>query len=142
MTRTLVVALRTVTAALAGAVAGIHLDLWSGHGYRFIPTIGNLFLLNGVAGSLLCIACLVLPRRVLPLAAASTALFAAGTITALVLSVNIGLFGFTESTHAPLLDQSVAVEAAAIAAGVALAALTRPRRQGSIQTKDPDPTPT
>jgi hypothetical protein len=141
MTRTLVIALRVVTAALVGAIAGIHLDLWSGHGYRYIPTIGKLFLLNGVAGSLLCIACLALPRRMLPLAAANTALFAAGTLTALVLSVNIGLFGFTESTHAPLFDQSIAVEAAAIAAGVALAAVTRPRRQTTTQTKGTDPTP-
>jgi hypothetical protein len=141
MTRTLVIVLRVATAALVGAVAGIHLDLWSGHGYRYIPTIGNLFLLNGVAGSLLCFACLLLPRRVLPLAAASTALFAAGTITALALSVNIGLFGFTESTHAALFDQSIAVEAAAIAAGVALAAVTRPRRHATAQTKDADPTP-
>jgi MYXO-CTERM domain-containing protein len=128
MTR-LTVALRVVTAGLVGAIAGIHLDLWASHGYRSIPTIGTLFLLNGISGSLLALTCLAAPRRLLAATAASAVLFAAGTIVALVLAVNVGLFGFTESTHAPLFDQAIAVEATTILAAALLAALAAHRRR-------------
>jgi hypothetical protein len=131
-TRTQITALRLVTAGLVGAIAGIHLDLWAGHGYRAIPTIGPLFLLNGISGSLLALGCLAAPRRLLAATAASAVLFAASAIVALVLSVNVGLFGFTESTHAPLFNQAIAVEAAAMLAGALLAgfALHRPPPAG------------
>lgn len=121
MTRAPVLTLRVVSAGLLAAIAGIHLDLWAGNGYRYIPTIGPLFLLNGVAGCALALACLAAPRRFLVPVAASGALFAAGTLGALLISVNFGLFGFTESTTAPLLYQAVAVESAEILTGVLLA---------------------
>jgi hypothetical protein len=120
MTR-IAVALRVSTAGLVGAIAGIHLDLWAGHGYRSIPTIGALFLLNGIAGSLLALGCLAAPRRFLAPTAASAVAFGASTLVALILAVNVGLFGFTESTMAPLFDQAIAVEAATMLAGALLA---------------------
>jgi hypothetical protein len=135
MTR-LEVALRVVTAGLVGAIAGIHLDLWAGHGYRSIPTIGPLFLLNGIAGSLLALACLAVPRRFLVPTAASAVLFAASAIVALVLAVNVGLFGFTESTMAPLFDQAIAVETATVLAGTLLAVVGIKR---PLPARTPDP---
>lgn len=132
MTRQATAALRIVTAGLVGAIAGIHLDLWAGHGYRDIPTIGPLFLLNGVAGALLALGCLAAPRRLLALTAASVVLFAAGTLVALVLAVNVGLFGFTESTHAPLFVQAIAVEAAAMLTGTLLAAAALGHRRAAV----------
>lgn len=131
MTRAVQAGLRAATAGLLATIAGIHLDLWANYGYQHIPTIGVLFLLDGIAGSILALACLAAPRRVVgPLAAASV-LFAAGTLAALVVSVNVGLFGFTESTTAPLFDQAVAVEAAAIMTGSLLALTSRARRSPS-----------
>lgn len=128
MTR-LAVAFRFLSAGLVGAIAGIHLDLYADHGYRFIPTIGALFLLNGIAGSFLALGCLTAPRRLLLPTAVSAVLYAAGTIIALVLAGNVGLFGFTESTHAPLFEQAITVEAATMLAAAVLAslALKRPR---------------
>lgn len=113
---------RLLIAALAGAIAGIHLDLWAADGYRHIPTIGGLFLLNGVAGSVLAVASLALPRRVVLLAWLATAGFAVTTLAALIVSLNTTLFGFHESTSAPLLVASIGVEAAAAIAGVAATA--------------------
>ena len=116
-----VVLLRVLIASLAAAIAGIHLDLWSSYGYRHIPTIGYLFMLNGVAGSLLAIASLTVPRRVLLLTWVGTAGFGTATLVALLVSINAKLFGFTETSNAPLLAPSIAVEAAAAITGVAAA---------------------
>lgn len=113
---------------LAGAIAGIHLDLWSHDGYRHIPTIGGLFLLNGIAGTVLALASVGLPRRVVPLAWLATAGFAGSTLIALLISLNGTLFGFHETTHAPLLGLSIAVEGAAFLVG-GLAAVWRFRAQ-------------
>lgn len=115
------VLLRLVTAALAGTIAGIHLDLWSGGGYRHIPTIGPLFLMNGIAGALLALVSLVVPRRIAPLAWAAIAGYAAATLAALLVSLNGGLFGFVETAGAPLFAPSIGVEAAAILIGAGAA---------------------
>lgn len=115
------VLLRTVTAALAGTIAGIHLELWSGSGYRHIPTIGPLFVVNGIAGALLALACLALPLRVVRLAWAAIAGYAAATLASVLVSLNGGLFGFVETARAPLLAPSIAAEAAAIVIGAAAA---------------------
>ena len=107
-------AARVVVGGLAGAIAGIHLYLWSSDGYRHIPTIGVLFLLNGIAGAVLALASFGLPRRVVPLAWLATGGFAGSTLIALLISLNNTLFGFHESTSAPLLGLSIAVEGAAV----------------------------
>jgi hypothetical protein len=97
--------------------AAIHLHLWES-GYRHIPTIGPLFLLQGVAGVLLAIAVAVVRR---PVAALAGAAFVASTIGGLVLSVEIGLFGFKDSLGAPWAAASLTVEAAAFLILVAAA---------------------
>jgi predicted lipoprotein with Yx(FWY)xxD motif len=79
-------------AALLIASASIHLDLYL-TGYRSIPTIGWLFLLQVIAGYVLAVA---IPATAQRLAAAAGALFALGTLGGYLLSLKVGLFGFTE----------------------------------------------
>lgn len=99
-------------AALLVWSAIIHLHLWS-EGYRHVPTIGPLFLVQGVAGIALAVA-LAVVRRVLVMMAAAA--FALGTIGGLLVTVNVGLFGFRDSLSAPLATESLVVEAVASAA--------------------------
>jgi hypothetical protein len=123
-----ILALRVVGAALLLALAGIHLYLWQ-QGYRTLDVIGPAFLLDtvcGIGGALLV---LFTPLRWLPVAAILGALLTAGTLAALVVTTTVGLFGFIESTAAPLWWVSVWVEAAGTVVLVALAAAAR-RRSG------------
>ena len=84
--------LRIAGAVLLSVSAGIHLDLYL-TGYRTIPTIGWLFLLQFIGGFTLAIAVLVTHSR---LAVAASAAFALSTLSAYLLAVWIGLFGFRE----------------------------------------------
>jgi predicted lipoprotein with Yx(FWY)xxD motif len=84
--------LRAAGALLLAGSAGIHLDLYL-TGYRSIPTIGWLFLVQLVVGFLLAVAVLVTRSR---LTAAASAAFALSTLSAYLLAVWIGLFGFRE----------------------------------------------
>ncbi|RZU32553.1 hypothetical protein [Blastococcus saxobsidens] len=117
---TLTWGLRFLGAVLLAAMGWLHLDLWF-DGYRTIAVIGPAFLLNAVAGFALAVLLLVVPRRLLAGAAALGALAAAGTLAALVLSTTVGLFGFVESTAAPLWWETLWIEAGAV---VVLAVLT------------------
>jgi hypothetical protein len=120
--------LRVVGAALLLAIAAIHVYLWQ-QGYRDIDVIGPAFLLQSViavGGALLV---LVAPLRLLPWAAILGALFALGSLGALLLTTFVGMFGFQESTKAEFWSTTVIVEiAAALVLGV-LAARTLPRRR-------------
>ena len=97
-------------AVLLGSSAAVHADLYV-TGYRHIPTIGSLFLLQVVVGALLAlVGVLGAARRggpgrslVGPLWAAS-ALFAAGTVVGYAVSRGTTLFGFHDvATTAGLL---------------------------------------
>ena len=110
--------LRISGAVLLAVSAGIHLDLYL-TGYRKIPTIGWLFLLQVIVGFVLTIAALVTRSR---LAAAASAALALSTLAAYLLAVWIGLFGFKEiRTRAGL--AAGLIEVAAFAT-LALAAVT------------------
>jgi len=110
--------LRISGALLLAVSAGIHLDLYL-TGYRKIPTIGWLFLLQVIVGFVLTIAALVTRSR---LAAAASAALALSTLGAYLLAVWIGLFGFKEiRTRAGI--AAGLIEVAAFAT-LALAALT------------------
>ena len=110
--------LRISGAVLLAVSAGIHLDLYL-TGYRKIPTIGWLFLLQVIVGFMLTIAALVTRSR---LAAAASAALALSTLGAYLLAVWIGLFGFKEiRTRAGL--AAGLIEVAAFAT-LALAAVT------------------
>ena len=110
--------LRISGALLLAVSAGIHLDLYL-TGYRKIPTIGWLFLLQVIVGFVLTLAALVTRSR---LAAAASAALALSTLGAYLLAVWIGLFGFKEiRTRAGI--AAGLIEVAAFAT-LALAALT------------------
>lgn len=96
-------------AALLVTSAAIHLHLWA-NGYRYKTTIGPLFFAQGVLGVLLSLA-IALVRRVS--VAVIGALFAAGTIAALLVSVHVGLFGYRSYMNAPWAKTTVIIEAAA-----------------------------
>ena len=93
-------------AGATGWAAAIHLHLWAS-GYRHIPTIGPLFLVQGIVGGLLTLAVLA-TRRVLP--AAVSALFLLSTAAGLLLSDWVGLFGFHDHLDAPDATLSLVVE--------------------------------
>jgi len=105
--------LRLAGAGLLVATAGIHLDLYL-TGYRGIPTIGWLFLLQVIAAFALALAVLVTGSR---LAAAVGAGVALATLGGYLLSVWIGLFGFKEvRTTAGIVAGVVEVAAFAVLA--------------------------
>ena len=79
-------------AALLVASGAIHLDLYL-TGYRTIPTIGPLFLLQVIAAFVLAAAILVTGNW---LVAAVGAGFAVSVLGGYLLSLWVGLFGFTE----------------------------------------------
>jgi hypothetical protein len=77
----------------------IHLYLWGKqYGYRGIPTIGPLFLLQGIVAIVLGLL-VVVSRRVLVLVLAGGMLVV--SVVALVLAIEVGLFGFKDSWFAP-----------------------------------------
>ena len=115
----------TVAFVLGGALliwsASIHFHLWSEtDGYRSIPTIGPLFLLQSIAGLVIGIG-VVAVRRVW--AAVLAIGFALSTLAGFLLSVAIGLFGFKDSWLAPFAKEAFTIEIAAVVVLAAAAAL-------------------
>jgi predicted lipoprotein with Yx(FWY)xxD motif len=109
---------------LLSVSAGIHLDLYL-TGYRTIPTIGWLFLLQFIGGFTLAAAVLVTHSR---LAVSASAAFALSTLSAYLLAVWIGLFGFKEvRTRAGI--AAGLIEVAAFATLALAAAAAGPARQ-------------
>lgn len=92
-------ALGCAGAALLLAAAGVHLDLYL-TGYRHIPTIGQLFLVQVASAVMLAVAVVASvvgrPRSITAPIAASGAAFALGTIGAYAVSRAGDLFGFHE----------------------------------------------
>ncbi len=125
-TGTAIAALRLAGAALLAAIAVIHLYLWQ-QGYDGIEVIGPAFLVQTVLGFGGALLLLAAPPRLVPWAATLGALFAAGSLAALVLSTTVGLFGFVETTLATLWWESFWVEAAAVVVLVAIVVLTSRR---------------
>jgi len=122
--------LRVAGSGLLIATAAIHLDLYL-TGYRTIPTIGWLFLLQVIAAFALGLTVLVIPGRlVIPsrLAAAAGAGFALATLGGYLLSVWIGLFGFKEvRTTAGIAAGVMEVVAFVVLAALALAPVPQAR---------------
>lgn len=116
----IVTGLAWIGAVLLVLSAVIHLHLWS-QSYQHIPTIGPLFLVQGIAGIVLAVLVAVF-RRLVVLAGA--ALFAIGTIGGLLLSVYVGLFGFQDSLSAPYATASLIIEAIAFVVLAGAGALT------------------
>ncbi|HXW79466.1 MAG TPA: hypothetical protein VEJ84_08200, partial [Acidimicrobiales bacterium] len=95
---------------LLAVSAGVHFHLWDSEGYRNIPTIGPLFLLQAIVGFVLAVATAIF--RKLALVAASTIL-AISSIGGLLISIWWGLFGWQESFTAPYVGVALWVESAA-----------------------------
>jgi predicted lipoprotein with Yx(FWY)xxD motif len=116
--------LRVAGAGLLIAAGAIHLDLYL-TGYRTIPTIGWLFLLQVIAAFGLGLAVLATGGRPViagRLTAAAGAGFALATLGGYLLSVWIGLFGFKEvRTTAGIVAGLVEVAAFVVLAALALA---------------------
>ncbi|HXN59586.1 MAG TPA: hypothetical protein VN886_03950 [Acidimicrobiales bacterium] len=112
--------------ALIAASGLIHLQLWS-MGYRTIPTIGPLFLVQGISGAILAVL-LVSSRRLLLVVMAAG--FMIATIGGLLLSIYFGLFGFMDSLAAPHAGLSLGVESSGVAllAVVGIALVRGPRQ--------------
>lgn len=83
---------RLLGVGLLAATGGIHLDLFL-TGYRNIPTIGPLFMLQVIGAFVLAAALLISGHRLVALCGAG---FAASTLGGYLLSVWVGLFGFKE----------------------------------------------
>jgi len=111
-------ALRVAGGGLLIATAAIHLDLYV-TGFRNIPTIGWLFLLQVITGFALGLAVLATGSR---LAAAAGAGFALATLGGYLLSLWFGLFGFKEvRTTAGIVAGVIEIAAAAALGTLALA---------------------
>jgi hypothetical protein len=99
----------------------IHFHLWD-IGYRHIATIGPLFLLKSIAG--LVVGLLVIALRRVWTAVVGIG-FALATMAGFLISVEHGLFGFTDSWAAPFAGLAFTVEIVAavllaVAAGLCL----------------------
>ena len=114
-------ALRLAGGGLLVATGAIHLDLYL-TGYRSIPTIGWLFLLQVIAAFGLGVAVLATGDW---LAAAAGAGFALATLGGYLLTLWIGLFGFKEVRTTAGIVAGV-IEVAAFAALAGLAGLAAP----------------
>jgi predicted lipoprotein with Yx(FWY)xxD motif len=120
--------LRITGAGLLIATAAIHLDLYL-TGYRSIPTIGWLFLLQVITAFGLAAVVAASGSR---LTAAAAALFAVSTLGGYLLSVWVGLFGFKEvRTTAGIVAGVIEVAAFAALATYTLAASPRGGPAGS-----------
>jgi predicted lipoprotein with Yx(FWY)xxD motif len=109
--------LRLAGAGLLAAAGAIHLDLYL-TGYRSIPTIGWLFLLQVIVAFVLAILVLAVGGR---LVAAAAAGFAVSTLGGYLLTVWIGLFGFKEvRTTAGIVAGVIEVAAFAVLAILAV----------------------
>jgi predicted lipoprotein with Yx(FWY)xxD motif len=123
-------ALRVIGGGLLVATAAMHLDLYL-TGYRTIPTIGWLFLLQVIAGFALALAVLATGSR---LAAAAGAGFALATLGGYVLSVWFGLFGFKEvRTTAGIVAGVIEVAAAAALGMLALTPASGGRHEAGAE---------
>ncbi len=124
-------ALRLAGAGLLIATGAMHLDLYL-TGYRTIPTIGWLFLLQVIAAFVLAAGVLLGSW----LAAAAGALFALSTLGGYLLSIWFGLFNFREiRTTAGIVAGVIEVAAFAVLALLALAPGSQHAQRGPMITR-------
>lgn len=107
-------------AAFIGLGGLIHYQLYT-DGYRFIDSIGTLFVANAVASVLMIVVLLARPST--PVAAAAV-LFQLGSLAALLASRTVGFLGFEEGWT----DEAWQILAAEVGAIVALGMVIASRR--------------
>jgi hypothetical protein len=117
------VALERVLAAIPLlAVGGVHIQQYIVQDYRVIPTIGPLFLLNFIGGTVLGLYFLIpLGRRagraralIDSVAAMAGWIVAAGALVALLVSEHVPLFGFMEHGYRFAIVFAIVSEAGAV----------------------------
>lgn len=108
-----------IGAGLLVATSAVHSNLWS-ESYRSIPTIGNLFVVQALAGVVIALG-VVFYRR--PIMAAAGIGYMAATIAGLLISADYGLFGFKESLNSPFVQLTLNIEVAGIVAFAAALAV-------------------
>ena len=104
-----------VAAVMVAAV--VHFDLWADQGFRQIPTIGPLFLLDAVGGVAITVVA-VAWRHWLPVLAVIG--FGASTVGAFYVSVFVGLFGMKETLAGTPQVVCEIAEIAAVVLGILL----------------------
>jgi hypothetical protein len=112
---------RALGATAASVVGGlllvwsgyIHFHLWQDGGYKHIPTISTLFLLQAIAGLVLGLLVIGVRRVWASLLGIG---FALSTMVGFVFDVALphGLFNFKDSWAAPFAEQAFGIEIAAI----------------------------
>lgn len=116
-TRGLLVCVLVVGAAMLAASGIVHLYLWGSAklDYRSVPTVGPLFLAQGIVGCILAGATLIVRRSALAILGAA---YMALSIGGLYLSIHGGLFGFDETWDAPWVKFAFVVEVVGLVAFV------------------------
>jgi hypothetical protein len=125
--RVAVLVLAAIGAAFLVWSGVIHLKLWS-DGYKDVSVIGPLFLVQGIASIVVAVA--IVAFRWLALLAAG-AVAGVATAVGLLLSADVGLFGFKENLSVTYAELSLAVEFTAafvLLVGACLLALAEPAR--------------
>jgi hypothetical protein len=107
-------------ALLVLAAGAIHLWLYFDYFHR-VHVIGALFILNGVAAAMIGLALLLSSSA---LAAWAGVAYSAATLTAFLVSVYHGLFGYTERLNGSWQEAAAGVELAAIAVLLPLVAMS------------------
>ena len=107
-----------VIGAVMLAWSGIlHVYLWGKEdGYRAVPTVGHLFLIQGIVGCVLAVVTVIFRRLLVALAGA---VYMAASIGALYKAIHGGLFGYGETSDAPYVQMSFVVEFIGLVAFVA-----------------------
>lgn len=111
--------MRVLGALAVLAVGAVHLQQYAGDGYDSVPTIGPLFLLNGIASGIVGIALLLPVERWLTSRRADGTIgvlamagmgIAAGALVALFISETSSLFGFSEKGYRAAIIVAIAAE--------------------------------
>jgi len=132
MSRTSTDALRWLGALATIVVGAVHLQQYADF-ISDVPTIGVLFVLNGLGAGVLAI---LLATRRARLAALGAIGLSAGALVSLAISMtDTGLFGYTEPMFRPAVIVAIVAEVAAIALLSAfLATCLAPKRARSDWT--------
>jgi hypothetical protein len=131
------------------AVGGVHIQQYAVQDYRVIPTIGSLFLVNFIGGTVLGLYFLIPARRrpgrtilaLDALAALAGCFVAGGALVALLVSEATPLFGFMEHGYRFAIVFAIASEAVAVTTLIILLILNRvPARRNQTPRRRDAPT--
>jgi hypothetical protein len=140
--------LRYLGAASLLAVGIDHIEQYYVDYYRAVPTIGTLFLLNFVSALLVALGLIAPVRRIagrvadrlLTILAIGGIGIAGGTLAGLLVSENVGLFGFMEHGYRGAIALSIGFDVAAVltlGAFVVLRAVSARRRESPSRPQYP-----